>query len=391
MERRSSAQRRSGRWEKERKVLHSLIELYLKTGKPVGSQTLQEEVCADISSATIRNYFAALETEGYLKQQHLSGGRIPQAKAFLDYAHFCYDRLLEGPLPAVDALPVSDSISSNEVVSFLQQAGDRLSQKVSMAVAVSAPRFDHDAITDITFVFLDVQRALAVITTEFGLVHTVLLYSQQPLSHAFLRKADRFARSRLFRENLEPDLFEGDELEQVRKLYQEAMASYFVSYSSVSQEDLWRTGFSRLLKRPEFEEAQAISAPLSLFENENVLRGFSRDAMRANGPRFWVGDELSPYAVGEPNCAVIAAPYHVGTHPVGALMVVGSMRVLYYDLFCFVTRAAEQISSVLTNCLLHHRMTYRVPEAQAIVVKGVQQLALDVYKPTPRLQQRKTV
>jgi heat-inducible transcriptional repressor len=380
MERRPTAQRRSSRWEKERRVLHGLIELYLKTGKPVGSQTLQEELFADISSATIRNYFASLEADGYLKQQHLSGGRIPQAKAFLDYAHFCHDRLKKEPLPQIEALPLSGSITSNEVVSFLQQAGDGVSQRASMAVAMSAPRFDHDAITDITFVFLDVQRALAVITTEFGLVHTALLYSQQPLSHALVRKADRFARSRLFREHLEPDLFEGEELERVRKLYQEAVASYFVSYSSVSQEDLWRTGFSRLLKRPEFEDPQAISAPLSLFENVNALRGLSRDAVRADQIRFWVGEELVPYAVGEPNCAVVAVPYRVGAHPVGALIVVGSMKVMYYELFCLLECAANHISSVLTNCLHHHRMTYRVPETQAIVVKGVQQLALDVYK-----------
>lgn len=381
MERRASAQRRSGRWEKERRVLHGLIELYLKTGKPVGSQTLQEEVCADISSATIRNYFASLEADGYLKQQHLSGGRIPQAKAFLDYARSCSDRFTEEPLPQIEALPLSGSITSNEVVSFLQQAGDRISQKASMAAAISAPRFDQDAITDITFVFLDVQRTLAVLTTEFGLVHTALIYSQQTLSHSLLRKADRFARSRLFREHLEPDLFEGEELEQVRKLYQEAMASYFVSYSSISQEDLWRTGFSRLLKRPEFDDTQALSAPLSLFENVNALRGFSRDAVRANELRFWVGEELMPYAVGEPNCAVIAVPYRVGPHPVGALIVVGSMRVMFYDLFCLLQTAANQISLTLTNCLHHHRMTYRVPETQAILVKGVQQLALDMYKP----------
>ena len=387
MERRSSTRKQNSRWDKERKVLHGLIELYLQTGKPVGSQTLQEKLFSDISSATIRNYFTALEADGYLKQQHLSGGRIPLAKAFLDYSHSCYDQFKEKPL-AVDALPLGDSISSNEVVTFLQQASDFVSQKVSMAVAISAPRFDQDAITDITFVFLDVQRTLAVITTEFGLVHSVLLYSQQTLSHALLRKADRFARSRLFREDLERDLFEGEELEQVRKLYQEAVANYFVSYSSISQEDLWRTGFSRLLRRPEFEDAQTISAPLSLFENETALRGFSRDSVRSNRLRYWVGEELIPYVVGESNCAVIAAPYYVGDHPVGALIAVGSMRVMYYELFCRIAKAADQISAVLTNCLHHHRMTYRVSEAQAVLVKGAQQLALDVYKPD---QPRKTV
>ena len=387
MDRRQGVKKQNSRWEKERKILHGLIELYLKTGKPVGSQTLQEELFADISSATIRNYFAALEAEGYLKQQHLSGGRIPQAKAFLDYARACYDRLKTETIPKAAALPVNTSISSNEIVSFLQQAADLVSQKSSMAAALSAPRFDHDSITDITFVFLDIQRALAVVTTEFGLVHTAQLYSQQTLSRALLRKADRFARSRLFQERLEPDFFEGDELEQVRRLYQEAMASYFVSYSSISQEDLWRTGFSRLIKRPELDDPQALSAPLSLFENVNALRGLSRDTVRADRLKFWIGEELLPYIVGEPNCAAAAVPYRVGSHPVGALLVVGSMKAMYHDLFCLITNAADQISTVLTNCLRHHRMTYRMPQTQAIVIEGAQQLALENI---PN-QKRKTV
>ena len=40
--------KRAGRQEKEKKILFSLVEQYLKTGKPVGSQTLQEEACGEV-------------------------------------------------------------------------------------------------------------------------------------------------------------------------------------------------------------------------------------------------------------------------------------------------------------------------------------------------------
>lgn len=376
-------EKRPGRRDRERKILFSLVEHYLKTGKPVGSQSLQEEAFADISSATIRNYFVSLEEEGYLKQQHLSGGRIPQAKAFAEYAKYCFENIGTEEPSGKKPLPLEESITSSDVISLLQRASDAISQKAGAAVAVTSPRFDHDVITDMTFVFLDVHRTLAVIMTEFGLVHTAVLYSSFLLSHTLLRKADRFARSRLFREQLEPDLFEGEELDEVRRLYQEAMSSYFVSYSSISNEDLWRIGFSRLLCRPEFEETQSISASLSLFENVNALRAFSRDATRSQQLRFWIGDELSPYIIGEPNCAVVAVPYKVSTHPVGAFIVIGSMRVFYRDLFCLMLDAAEQVSSILTNCLVHHRMTYRLPESHALLVTEAQKRALDFYKSPP--------
>ena len=380
MEKDVHPQKQSVRRDKEKKILFSLVEHYLKTGKPVGSHSLQEEACADISSATIRNYFVSLERDGYLKQQHLSGGRIPQGKAFAEYAKNCFDRVCHEKRDRTTPLPLRDTISSSDVISFLQSAADFLSIQAGAAVAISSPRFDHDVITELKFVFIDVQRVLAVITTEFGLIHTALVYSGFTLSHALLRKADRFARSRLFHETLEIDLFEADELEHVRKLYQEAMASYFVGYSSVSQEDLWRTGFSRLLQRPEFEETQAISASLSLFENVNALRGFSREAIRSGHIRFWIGDDLLPYVVGESNCAVIAIPYSVGSRAVGSLLIIGSMSVFYQDLFCLMDDASSQISSILTNCLMHHRMTYRMPETQALLVKEAHKLALDFYR-----------
>jgi heat-inducible transcriptional repressor len=372
-------QKRQGRRDREKKILFCLVEYYLRTGKPVGSQSLQEEALGDISSATIRNYCVSLERDGYLKQQHLSGGRVPQAKAFSEYAGYCYEQLgIEVPSKE-PPLQLEPSIASPEVVSFLQLAADSLSQKVGAPVAITSPRFDHDVITDLKFIFLDVQRALVVITTEFGLVHTSVLYSASPLSHALLKKAERFSRSRLFQEVVESDLFEGNELEQIRKLYQEAMASYFVSYSSISQEDLWRTGFSRLLTRPEFEEAHALAAPLSLFENVSALRGFSRDAIRSEHLRFWIGEELSPYAVGDLNCAAVSIPYQVGGHPVGALTVIGSMRVFYLDLFRLMRDTALQVSTVLSNSLVRHRMTYRLPETHALLVKEPNKLALDFY------------
>lgn len=379
MEQREQKRKRSGRREKEQTILFRLVEHYLKTGKPVGSQALQEESCGEVSPATIRNYFVRLEEEGYVKQQHLSGGRIPLGKAFSEYARHCFDTMTHGQRERAAPLPLQENVSSSDVIALLQQAASALSAQAGAAAAVSSPRFDHDVITGLTFVFIDVQRVVAVIATEFGLVHTAVIYSTFPLSHALLKKADRFARSRLFHEKLDPDFFEGEELEYVRKLYQEAMACYFVGYSNVSQEDLWRTGFSRLLQRPEFEESQAMSASLSLFENVNALRGFSRDAVRSGHLRFWVGDELAPYIIGEPNCAVIAVPYFVGDRPVGALLIIGSMSVLYYDLFCLMQDAAEQVSSTLSDCLLHHRMSYRMPESHALLIKEARQLALDFY------------
>ena len=66
-------------------LLKAVIEEYVATAEPVGSQHLVERYRLDVSPATIRNWFADLEEAGYLEQPHTSGGRVPTEKGFRYY------------------------------------------------------------------------------------------------------------------------------------------------------------------------------------------------------------------------------------------------------------------------------------------------------------------
>ncbi|RUM91254.1 MAG: heat-inducible transcription repressor HrcA [Thermovibrio sp.] len=63
--------------ERERDILLKIAELYIKSGEPVGSRTLQKAYSLPFSPATIRNVMADLEDKGYLFQPHTSAGRVP--------------------------------------------------------------------------------------------------------------------------------------------------------------------------------------------------------------------------------------------------------------------------------------------------------------------------
>lgn len=66
-------------------LLRFVVEDYVATGEPVGSQSLVTDHRLDVSPATIRNWFAELEDLGCLMQPHTSGGRIPTEKGFQEY------------------------------------------------------------------------------------------------------------------------------------------------------------------------------------------------------------------------------------------------------------------------------------------------------------------
>lgn len=80
------------------RILTYLIEDYLRSAEPVSSQGLVREHELDVSSATIRNWFAILEEEGYLIQPHTSAGRIPSELGWKWYV----DRLGDGALSTAE-------------------------------------------------------------------------------------------------------------------------------------------------------------------------------------------------------------------------------------------------------------------------------------------------
>jgi heat-inducible transcriptional repressor len=76
---------------RQQTILEILVEEYIKTAEPVGSQILVENYKLEISPATVRSEMAELTDAGYLKQPHTSAGRIPTDKGY----RFFVDNLME--------------------------------------------------------------------------------------------------------------------------------------------------------------------------------------------------------------------------------------------------------------------------------------------------------
>lgn len=66
-------------------ILKAIIEEYMESAEPVGSEGLEKKYELGVSPATIRNEMVKLTQGGYLRQPHTSAGRIPTKKAFKFY------------------------------------------------------------------------------------------------------------------------------------------------------------------------------------------------------------------------------------------------------------------------------------------------------------------
>jgi heat-inducible transcriptional repressor len=356
--------KRAGKKDREYQILLGLVEYYLASGKPVGSNTLKEAGFGNLSSATIRNYFAQLEEDGYLKQLHSSGGRVPTELAYRIYAQESIHSE-EVSAKIREKLQSLKDGETHQIAVFLQQAAEELSLLTNLPVFMSAPRFDHDFVLDVKLMGLDIHRCLCVIITDFGAIRTEVLQTESKLSSFAIKRIESYFHWRLTGTD-KPEGMDKTEEEIAQRFYNEVMVRYVVGYSQFVEEEVHRTGFSRLLGYPDFDSAFTLSNSLNLFENSQSIRLILRECCKLNTLKYWIGDDLIPYTKGKPNCSVIAVPYRINQKPVGAVGILGPTRMPYKQLFGTLKLFSEAVSDALTRSLFKFKISFREPNENTV-------------------------
>lgn len=353
--------KKSGKSSRERQVLIGLVEYYIKTGKPVGSNTLKDAGFGNLSSATIRNYFAHLEKEGYLSQQHSSGGRIPTNSAFRLYAQEYFDANDCEPADKKELHSLREE-ETRELSSYLQHASERLSNLAQTAVFLSAPRFDQDYLLDIKLVGIDHQRCLCVMVTEFGVIQTEVLYLEQKLSAFSIKRIESYFHWRLTGIQ-KPENLTVQEEQAGQRFYNELIIRFIVGCSYGSQEDIYRTGFSKLLNHTEFHNPQTLAQSLGMFEDAHSMRLLLKECCKTNQLKVWIGEDLATYSKAPREVAVIAVPYHVNQKCVGAIGILGPVRIPYRRMLGLLKTFATNVSEALTHNIYKFKISFRQPES----------------------------
>ena len=112
--------------ERKKKVLKSVVDLYIRTAEPVGSKAITALPDMIYSSATIRNEMADLTALGYLEQPHTSAGRIPSAAGY---------RLYVDELMMDYRLSIDETKSINSAIEEKMQRVDKMVEKVAKLVS----------------------------------------------------------------------------------------------------------------------------------------------------------------------------------------------------------------------------------------------------------------
>src|SRR5260370_11993465 len=96
--------------ERKAAILRAIVEHYVDSAQPVGSQTVTQSAGLGVSAATVRNEMSVLERDGFIVQPHTSAGRVPTDLGDRYYV----DHLAgAGALPAAERRPIVEVFTSS--------------------------------------------------------------------------------------------------------------------------------------------------------------------------------------------------------------------------------------------------------------------------------------
>ncbi len=334
--------------EREKEVLRAVVQEYITTGGPVGSQQLTRRPGFEVSSATMRNVLADLEELGFLEKPHTSAGRVPTDQGY----RFYVDTLvkLKDPTPRDRELIHAGLIQESNLEEVLGEASRILHSLTRHAGVVVTPRPDSAVFRRIEFVRLREDRVLAILVGQSGQVHNKAITVEFPITSDELLKASNYL-SELLREVPLEEARERIrvEMDQEQALYNALTAKALKLGAAATDlpttERVLIQGTGSFLEAPEFADVERMRALFKALDEKHKLLSLLDRVQRANEMQIFIGAESDFSAAGD--VTVIASPYGNQEQVLGTVGVIGPTRMDYRRVIPLVNFTAQVLSRVL--------------------------------------------
>ena len=331
---------------RKRRILSAVVDLYIRTGEPVGSKTISQLPDIHVSAATVRNDMAVLEELGYLEQPHTSAGRVP---TFNGYRMYIEEISVEGTLPQEERDRLDEMLGDESQLTedlILQSATTALSQIPKCATVVSNFAPKYSVISKVDVIPTGKRMYVVLLITSDGKIKNRACRLQFDLTHEHMDFFKHFME-----ENLEgvsvSDLSE-EKLEQMIT----AMGTYMMTLSplvqgicemskDLQQNELYMTGEQNLFSCDDLDKAEV--AKFMMHKQE--LSGLLDDSFQ--GIKVMFGEEGNDFVIG--NSSMIVSKYQKGDHTAGSLGVIGPMRLNYAKVIPYIEYFTEKISHLISD------------------------------------------
>lgn len=173
--------------ERKKQILCVVVEQYVQTAEPIGSKTVAAALGSSVSSATVRNEMAELESMGLLEQPHTSAGRIPSPQGYRVYVN---EIMRQHRLSADDELEISNVFSNQRVEKsqILDRAGNLASRLTTYPAYATASATGIVNIVRFDFIYVDAFTFIIIALLSNDTVKNKLVHLTAPIEAGLLTK-----------------------------------------------------------------------------------------------------------------------------------------------------------------------------------------------------------
>jgi heat-inducible transcriptional repressor len=336
--------------ERELRILEAVVQTYIETAEPAGSQTIARRYGLGVSPATIRNTMSELEDKGYLFHPHTSAGRIPTERAYRVYVNEIM-RLAPLSPAARTTLQAELQASRNIVDEILQRAAQVLgvlTQELGVAVA---PALDEMVLERIELVRVSSERLLLVFNLRSGVVRTIFVEVPARLSTESVFEVARVLNQRLagltlmkIRSTLPERLRDTGAQSDGSELLNIFIAEREEIFALSDEQNAVVLGSAQMLAdQPEFASNVRMRDLLRLTEGRDLLRE-ALAARRQMGISVTIGGENPDTRLSD--FTLVTASYQAGGLK-GVIGVMGPTRMPYDKIIGLVEHTSRLVEGLL--------------------------------------------
>lgn len=334
--------------ERKAAVLRAVVEEYVRSGEPVGSETIAERSGLRVSPATIRNELSALEELGFLTHPHTSAGRVPTDLGYRFYVDTipAGGRLNQAQRKAIAGFFAETMWDLEEVLRGTTQLLSRVTQYAGLAVP---PSPGDERVLRVELVELG-AAIMVLVVGHSGRVDKQVIDQPEGVDAGMLRSFERRLAER----------FNGMTLAEAKKKAIEfaagaeqhdqdiliALAQTFGDMQKPSAAHVVIGGVANLADEAMYWRRATLRRLFEALEHESEMLGLLRDITVDEDLAVTIGGEHP--ATGEWEASIVAAPFRAGETSLGTIGVVGPTRMDYVNVMASVRAVARRLSELAT-------------------------------------------
>jgi heat-inducible transcriptional repressor len=232
-----------------------------------------------------------------------------------------------------------------EVDEAMRATSEQLSQVTNLLALVTAPPIETATIHRVEVLLLQPQVAMVVVITSTGGVTKRIISYDAPVDPGLVDWASSYLNealggldvgSRILQARL--DVPEG----RAERDFLATLAPAFTELEETAESTLFMDGAARLLAEHRVEELSQIGALMEVLEHRRALLGVLRHSLSEPNVYLRIGSENTAPELR--SLSLVAANYGLARRNLGAVSVIGPLRMDYPGAIIAVRQAANELS-----------------------------------------------